>query len=191
MLLFTKKEVLYQISKRYSQTVIFLPPYSLKQIGFHADRSGFAAGRNALESIGQRGGLPCKRLRFVQPALIMRQVEQAGEHRPARGLAVQAVVFRAVRFDYAAGGSSWMRSGRLELCRATACVSYSPLRLYGGLNALNVQRTARALPYNWLSFVQSALIMRRAERAECAADGEALPCNRLCFVPSASDLRQG
>ena len=57
---------------------------------------------------------------------------------------MQLVVFRAVRFDYAAGGTSWRH------------------------------RPARALPYNWLCFVQSASVLQQAELAECAADGKSL-----------------
>ena len=38
-----------------------------------------------------------------------------------------------------------------------------------------------ALPYKRLSFVQSALIMRRAERAECVADGKSLAVQTVDF----------
>ena len=74
--------------------------------------------------------LSCRPLRFCSRA------ERAGEHRPARGLAVQAVAFCAARFDYAAGGTGWRASASERPCRTSGCVSCSPLRFCGRRNVL-------------------------------------------------------
>ena len=110
----------------------------------------------------------------MQSASVLQRAERTLCAAASKSFAVQAFEFRAVRFGFAAGGTSWMCSGRRELCRATSCVSCSPLWFRSGRNELDAQRTARALPYKRLVFVQTAPFLRRAERAECAADGDIL-----------------
>ena len=80
--------------------------------------------------------LPYNRLSFVQSASVARQTGLAGYVAYGESRAVQPVELRAVRFNYAAGGTSFMCCGQQE-----------------------------ALPYNRFSFVQSASVLRRAERA--------------------------
>ncbi len=71
--------------------------------------------------------------------------------------------------------------GQQEVCRTSDLFSCSPLRFYGGRNELNVQQTARALPYKRLVFVQSASVSQRAERTECAADGKSFAVQPVVF----------
>ena len=78
-------------------------------VAWQTELAGYAA-------YGESLAVQAVELRAAASAL--RRAERAECAADGESFAVQPVVFRADRFDYAAGGSSWMRIGQQEPCRA-------------------------------------------------------------------------
>ena len=88
-----------------------LAGYAAEAIALPYDRLIFVQSASIMPQAELAGcqrtarALPYDRLSFMQSASVSRQVELAECAADGKSVAVQAVVFCAVRFDYAAGGT--------------------------------------------------------------------------------------